>query len=84
MSELTEIDVVICPIALTAQLPLTEHLTAVYLSKLSAGLRQAMRQALDAIAKLLTNDCCDPNHMLIFVKTEMLIFVTMFLVYLKT
>jgi site-specific recombinase XerD len=59
MSERTESDVVSCPRALTAPLPLTEHPVAVYLSGLSVGSRPAMRQALDTIARLLTDNSCD-------------------------
>lgn len=39
--------------------PLTEHPAAVYLATLSLGSRPTMRQALDAIASLLTNGECD-------------------------
>jgi site-specific recombinase XerD len=42
-------------LVLTAPLPLTEHPAAVYISSLAPGSRQTMRQALDAIASLLTN-----------------------------
>ncbi|MBE9015819.1 integrase [Chroococcidiopsis sp. CCALA 051] len=46
-------------LVLTAPLPLTEHPAAVYISSLAPGSRQTMRQALDAIASLLTNGECD-------------------------
>lgn len=59
MSERTESDVVSCPLALTAPLPLTEHPAAVYLSGLAPGSRPAMRQALDALARLLSDGSCD-------------------------
>jgi site-specific recombinase XerD len=42
-------------LVLTAPLPLTEHPAAVYVSSLAPGSRQTMRQALNAIASLLTN-----------------------------
>ena len=44
---------------LTSPLPLTEHPAAVYLAGLSPGSRPAMRQALNALAQLLTNGYCD-------------------------
>ena len=46
-------------LALTAPTPLTEHPAAVYLAALSPGSRSAMKQALDAIAKILTSNECD-------------------------
>lgn len=39
--------------------PLTRQPAAVYLSSLTAGSRRTMRKALNAIARLLTNDQCD-------------------------
>jgi integrase len=44
---------------LTSPLPLTEHPAAVYLAGLSPGSRPAMRQALNALAQLLSNGHCD-------------------------
>jgi len=38
---------------------LTLHPEAVYLSSLTSGSRRTMRLALNAIARLLTNDKCD-------------------------
>ena len=46
-------------LALTAPTPLTEHPAAVYLSSLSPGSRSAMRQSLNAIARILTSNECD-------------------------
>ncbi|BAZ33649.1 phage integrase (plasmid) [Cylindrospermum sp. NIES-4074] len=60
MSESTETGI-ICPLALTAPLPLTEHPAAVYLSGLSPGSRPAMGQALNAIARMLTSNQCDAD-----------------------
>ena len=56
--EIGEITVV-NSLALTAPTPLTEHPAAVYLAALSPGSRSAMKQALDAIAKILTSNECD-------------------------
>lgn len=47
------------PLALLAPLPLTLHPAAVYLSFLAPKSRRTMRQALNAIAQLLTNGTCD-------------------------
>ncbi len=44
---------------LTAPVPLTQHPAAVYLDSLSDGSVSTMRQALDAIASMLTNGECD-------------------------
>lgn len=46
-------------LALTSPLPLTQHPAAVYLSVLSHGSRSTMRQALNAIASMLSNGKCD-------------------------
>ena len=46
-------------LVLTTPPPLTEHPAAVYLATLTPGSRPTMRQALDAIATLLTNGECD-------------------------
>jgi integrase len=47
------------PLALPSPIPLIEHPAAVYLATLSPGSRPTMRQALNAIAQLLTNSSCD-------------------------
>lgn len=47
------------PLSLTAAVPLTQHPAAVYLSQLSSGSRRTMRQSLNAIARLLTQNQCD-------------------------
>lgn len=61
MNESTEIGEIsaVNSLALTAPTPLTEHPAAVYLSSLSPGSRPAMKQALDAIARILTSNQCD-------------------------
>jgi integrase/recombinase XerD len=46
-------------LALHTPLPLTLHPAAVYLRGLSAGSRPTMKQSLNAIAHLLTNNQCD-------------------------
>ncbi len=46
-------------LALTEPLPLTQHPAAVYLSQLAPKSRRTMRQALNAIASMLTNGTCD-------------------------
>ncbi|MDZ7970491.1 MAG: tyrosine-type recombinase/integrase [Nostoc sp. DedSLP03] len=46
-------------LALASPVPLIEHPAQVYLATLSPGSRPAMRQALNAIARLLTNSSCD-------------------------
>ncbi len=56
--EIGEITVV-NSLALTAPTPLTEHPSAVYLAALSPGSRSAMRQSLNAIARILTSNECD-------------------------
>ncbi|MBE9038820.1 tyrosine-type recombinase/integrase [aff. Roholtiella sp. LEGE 12411] len=47
------------PLALTAPTSLIEHPATVYLSQLAPGSRPAMKQALNAIARLLTDGICD-------------------------
>jgi integrase/recombinase XerD len=61
MSESTDTDEInaLVSLALTAPVPLTEHPAAVYLSSLSPGSRPTMRQALNAIAQILTGNICD-------------------------
>lgn len=61
MSDSTDIGEIsaVSSLALTAPVPLTEHPAAVYLSSLAPGSRPTMRQALDAIAKILTSNQCD-------------------------
>lgn len=60
MSESTEIgEISAASLALTAPIPITEHPASVYLSSLSPGSRPAMKQALDAIARILTSNQCD-------------------------
>lgn len=51
--------IVASPLILATPSPLTQHPAAVYLSHLSNGSKPTMRQALDAIAALLTNGRCD-------------------------
>jgi site-specific recombinase XerD len=46
-------------LVLAEPIPLIEHPAAVYLATLSPGSRPAMRQALNAIARLLTDNSCD-------------------------
>jgi integrase/recombinase XerC len=46
-------------LALTVPLPITMHPSEVYLASLGEGSRRTMREALNAIARLLTNDSCD-------------------------
>ncbi|AOY80967.1 tyrosine-type recombinase/integrase [Moorena producens JHB] len=48
-------------LSLTTALPLTGHPARVYLSSLSPGSQPTMRQALDMIASLLTNNECDAD-----------------------
>ncbi len=61
MSESTDIGEIsaVSSLALTAPIPITEHPAIVYLSSLSPGSRPAMKQALDAIAGILTSNQCD-------------------------
>lgn len=60
MSESTDIgEISAASLALTAPIPITEHPASVYLSSLSPGSRPAMKQALDAIAQILTSNQCD-------------------------
>jgi len=47
------------PLVLPAPVPLVEHPAAVYLGTLSPGSRASMRYALDAIARVLTDNSCD-------------------------
>ena len=46
-------------LALTEPIPLTLHPAEVYLRSLGSGSRRTMREALNAIAKLLTDNKCD-------------------------
>ena len=46
-------------LALVTPLPLTKHPAEVYLASLGVGSRRTMREALNAIATLLTNGSCD-------------------------
>jgi len=46
-------------LALVTPLPLTKHPAQVYLASLGVGSRRTMREALNAIATLLTNGSCD-------------------------
>ncbi|MTJ48931.1 site-specific integrase [Dolichospermum sp. UHCC 0259] len=46
-------------LALTEPVPITMHPALVYLASLGEGSRRTMREALNAIARLLTNDSCD-------------------------
>ncbi|TVP63455.1 MAG: site-specific integrase [Nodularia sp. (in: Bacteria)] len=46
-------------LALTEPLPITMHPSEVYLASLGEGSRRTMREALNAMARLLTNDSCD-------------------------
>jgi integrase len=48
-------------LALTEPVPLTLHPAEVYLRSLGEGSRRTMREALNNIAKLLTNDTCDAS-----------------------
>jgi hypothetical protein len=61
MNESTDIGEIsaVSSLALTAPIPITEHPAIVYLSSLSPGSRPAMKQALDAIAGILTSNQCD-------------------------
>ncbi|MBD2457334.1 tyrosine-type recombinase/integrase [Nostoc sp. FACHB-87] len=47
------------PLLLPAPIPLLEHPAEVYLASLSPGSRKSMRYALDAVARLLTDNTCD-------------------------
>lgn len=47
------------PLALTTVPPLTEQPAAVYLAGLKPGSRRTMKEALDRVARLLTEGCCD-------------------------
>lgn len=46
-------------LVLATPTPLTLHPAAVYLSSLTSGSRRTMQKALNAIARMLTNDLCD-------------------------
>ena len=46
-------------LALTEPVPITMHPALVYLASLGEGSRRTMGEALNAIARLLTNDSCD-------------------------
>lgn len=60
MSESTDIsEISAVSLSLTAPVPLTEHPASVYLSSLAPGSRPTMKQALDAIASILTSNQCD-------------------------
>uniref|UniRef100_UPI0030D99FC9 tyrosine-type recombinase/integrase n=1 Tax=Brasilonema sp. UFV-L1 TaxID=2234130 RepID=UPI0030D99FC9 len=48
-------------LVLTIPLPLTMHPAEVYLASLGEGSRRTMREALNAIAQLLTNGTCDAS-----------------------
>ncbi|BAY95941.1 MULTISPECIES: tyrosine-type recombinase/integrase [unclassified Tolypothrix] len=48
-------------LALTEPVPLTMHPAEVYINSLGEGSRRTMREALNAIARLLTNDTCDAS-----------------------
>ncbi|BAZ71052.1 phage integrase (plasmid) [Fischerella sp. NIES-4106] len=48
-------------LALTEPVPLTLHPAEVYLNSLGCGSRRTMREALNAIARLLTADTCDAS-----------------------
>ncbi|MHC5763863.1 MAG: integrase, partial [Nostoc sp.] len=48
-------------LALTEPLPITMHPAEVYLNSLGEGSRRTMREALNAIARLLTNGICDAS-----------------------
>ena len=49
------------PLALTEPLPITMHPAEVYLNSLGEGSRRTMREALNAIARLLTSGTCDAS-----------------------
>lgn len=59
ISSKTAVEITTHKLALTTALPLTLHPAAVYLSGLSSGSVRTMRQALDAIAAILTSGRCD-------------------------
>ncbi|MBE9229235.1 site-specific integrase [Phormidium sp. LEGE 05292] len=56
---MTDLDLTVSSLILATPTPLTRQPAAVYLSSLTAGSRRTMGKALNAIARLLTDDQCD-------------------------